>query len=321
MTMFSGIICSMKRLILLFLVRSSILCIFLSIAFPGVLLAQAPRQTEQQPGTTPVAATESATLAPTATPMPTPRVDITQTTEKTAGRLEEVLSEQNVGPPLPFNPLKYAIRASVGSGVPPNTIVLLLLLPLIVSLIAAARHVVGLRGFGIFLPASLAIVFAAIGPVVGIGLFMVIVLVSTGARLLLRKFKLKLQYLPRMALILWMVVGGVLLSLFAAPFIRHPDFTSVSIFPVLILVLLAEDFSKVQLGKSPRTALALASETIILSLVSYVVLTFESIQEFALLYPETLLIAVAAFNLLLGRYVGLRFIEYWRYRRLILKEK
>lgn len=268
-------------------------------------------------------ATESAIVSPTPspTPVPTPRVDITQTTDITVGRLEQLLRDQSLGPVLPFNPLKYAIRATVDAGVPPNTIVLLLLLPLVVALIAAARHIAGLRGFGIFLPAALAIVFAAIGPVIGIGLFMVIVLVSTFARLLLRKLKIKLQYLPRMALILWFVVGGVLLSLFAAPIIRHPDFTNVSIFPLLILVLLAEDFSKVQLGKSPRTAITLASETIILSLISYLFLTFESLQEFALLYPETLLIGVLVFDFLMGRYVGLRFIEYWRYRKLIMREK
>lgn len=299
----------MKNLVLLFFL--------LSLLIPNPAHAQPLVATEEGE------ATSSATPEPTpsSTPVPTPRVDITQTTEITAGRLEQILEDQKLGPVLPFNPVKYAIRATVDAGVPPNTIVLLLLLPAVVAIIAGARHVVGIRGFGIFLPASLAIVFAAIGPIVGIALFMVIVVVSTYARILLRKLKVKLQYLPRMALILWMVVGGVLLTLFLAPVIRHPDFTSVSIFPVMILVLLAEDFSKVQLGKSPRTAIALASETIILSLVSYLFLTLESLQEFALLHPEALLIVVAFFDIILGKYVGLRFIEFWRFRRLILEEK
>lgn len=289
----------------------------------SVLLPTGKDATDSGEATSSAESTAAGELVPTPTPSPepTPRVDITQTTEVTIGRLEKLLSEQELGPAFPFNPVKYAIRGSVGAGVPPNTIILLLLLPLVVAFIAAARHVVGIRGFGIFLPASLAIVFVATGPVVGIGLFLVIVLVSTLARMLMRKLKVKLQYLPRMALILWMVVGGVLLSLFAAPFIRHSDFTNVSIFPVLILVLLAEDFSKVQLGKSARTAVTLASETIILSLVSYIFLTMEMIQEFAILYPETLLISVVAFDIIMGRYVGLRFLEYWRYRKLILREK
>lgn len=266
-------------------------------------------------------ATESAEATMSAalkqTPFPTARPDITQSTEETLGPLEELLREQNLSSPNPFNFVRYAIRSSVEAGVPANTIVLLLLLPLVVSLIAAARHIVGLRGFGIFLPAALGIVFLATGPVIGIAIFLVIVLVSTFVRIGLRKLKIKLQYLPRMSLMLWFVVVGVLATLFMAPIIQHPDFTNVSIFPVLILVLLAEDFSKVQLGKSAKTAINLASETIVMGLVSYVFLTTEALRYFALLNPEVLLASVLILDILLGKYVGLRIVEYWRYRKLL----
>jgi len=118
-------------------------------------------------------------------------------------------------------------------------------------------------------------------------------------------------------MILWFVVLGVLAVLFAAPFIRQPNLANVSIFPVLILVLLAEDFSRVQLGKSIKTAINLTTESLILALVSYVFLTFKSLQIFALLNPELLLLGVFIVDLMLGRYIGLRFIELWRFRKLI----
>ncbi len=200
---------------------------------------------------------------------------------------------------------------------PPNTIILLLLLPMVAAVIASARHLLGIRGFGIFLPAALSIVFVATGPVVGIALFLLIVAVSTMARMALRKLKIKLQYLPKMALLLWFVSIGVLGVLFSTPIIQHPDLTNVSIFPVLVLVLLAEDFSRVQSGKSAKTAINLATETLILSLASYVLLTLKPMQEFALLNPEILLLIVIAIDYLVGKYVGLRFIELWRFRRLI----
>lgn len=292
------------------------LILFFVFAFSVRVNAQIPEEATESSE-----ATASASIEPSPTPEPTPRIDITQTTEESIGPFEELLARQQVNSILPFNFIKYAVHNAVEAGVPPNTIILLLLLPLVIAIIAATRHVVGLRGFGIFLPAALAIVFVAIGPIIGIILFMVIVLISTYARIALRKAKIKLQYLPRMSIILWFVVLGVLGILFLAPIIRHPDFTSVSIFPVLILVLLAEDFSKVQLGKSPRTAIALASETIVMALVSYIFLTFESLQRFALLNPEILLLIVLVVNILIGKYVGLRFVEYWRFRKLILKEK
>lgn len=253
------------------------------------------------------------------TPVPTtqPRQDITKETVETVEPLKKLLDEQVLGSLFPSNFIKYAIRGAVDAGVPPNTIVLLLLLPGIASIIAVARHIVGIRGFGIFLPAALAVSFVAIGPPLGIVLFLVIVFVSTSVRMILRKTKIKMQYLPRMAILLLFVVLGLLMVLFAAPIIKHPALTNVSIFPVLILVLLAEEFSKVQLGKSAKVAINLTSETLILALFSYVFLTTNFIQRVALLYPEIWIIFLFVFNILIGRYVGLRIIERIRFRKLL----
>lgn len=262
-------------------------------------------------------ASPSATLAP---PSPSPvaeRPDLTQKTESTVEPLRKILDSQVLGRVLPSNVFKYAIRQAVGAGVPVNTIVLILLLPLIATVIAAIRQLVGLRGFGIFLPASLSVVFVATGPVVGIVLFLVIVVISTATRMFLRKAKIKLQYLPRMALILWTVSVGVLCVLFLTPIIRYPGLTNVSIFAVLILALLTEDFIRVQLGKSIRTAIRLTYETIILSTVSYIFLTYESIQQYALLHPEIYLGVLFLTDFVLGRYTGLRVMELWRFRKLI----
>lgn len=288
----------------------------------GVVNAQTPLRSPSFAGRSPTPIVSptiepTPTVTPEPTLAPTPQPDITQNNEETVGPLEQLLRDQPVGQLGPTNFLKHAIRNAVDAGVPANTIVLLLLMPVVAAIIAGARHLVGLRGFGIFLPAALSIVFLAIGPVVGIGLFLIIVSVATVTRLIMRKLKLKLQYLPRMALILWATIIGVLVALFAAPILRQPGILNVSIFPVLILTLLAEDFTKVQLGKSFRTAIDLTFETLILALASYFFLTVKPMQEFALLNPEVLLLAVAIFDLVIGRYVGLRVLEYWRFRKLI----
>lgn len=251
------------------------------------------------------------------TPFSFSKIDITQKTREAAVPLEEILNEQKIDSVLPFNLIKYAIRNSVSAGVPANTIILLLLLPAVASLIAASRHLVGLRGFGIFMPAALSVVFVAIGPLIGILIFAVIIFFSTFFRIVTRKLKLRLQYLPRMAMLLWFVVIGVLGLLFSAPLLREIGLTNVSIFPVLILVLLAEDFSRVQLGKSVRTALNLTAETLVLALFSYFLLTLEPLRRYALLHPESFLFLVMVINILVGRYIGLRFMEYWRFRKLI----
>ena len=285
--------------------------LFLSSALPAKVSAQKAK-TLATP--TPVVS-PTPTIEPTETPVA--KVDITQKTEESVGPLEKLLREQKLGPVWPYNFLKYAIRNSVSAGVPANTIVLLLLLTAVAALIAASRHLIGLRGFGIFMPAALSVAFVAMGPILGITIFIVMIVFSTLFRMITRRLKLRLQYLPRMAMVLWFVVIGVLGILFLAPVIKQPDLKNISIFPVLILVLLAEDFSRVQAGKSIKTAINMTFETLILALSSFLLLTFSPLQKWALLNPELFLLLVLVFNLVVGKYVGLRFMEYWRFRKLI----
>ena len=120
-----------------------------------------------------------------------------------------------------------------------------------------------------------------------------------------------------MALIFWFVSFAVLGVLFAAPLIRWTALSNVSILAVLFLALLAEDFTRIQLGKGFKTAMSLTTETLILALISFAVLTFRPVQEFAILKPEIYLLAIFVFDLLLGRYAGLRLMELWRFRKLI----
>lgn len=234
------------------------------------------------------------------------------------GVLRAQVENMTLGPFL-IQPLRHAVKYAVLSGVSVETVVLILLLPIVGSLIAAFRHLIGLRGFGIFLPAAVSVVFLAIGPVVGFCLFLLIVSISTAFRFLVRKLKFHLQYLPRMSLTLSFVSMGVLIALLAAPYFPNIGIPEVSIFPVLIMVLLSEDFTKVQQGKSARVAVILASETLILALMCYTVLALKSVQIFAVENPGFILAGPVLFDLFLGRYTGLRLLELWRFRKLITK--
>lgn len=222
-----------------------------------------------------------------------------------------------MSPIFPDLPIYNATHSLINFGVPENTIVMLLLLPVVATFIAATRQIIGIRGFGIFLPAALSVTFVAIGPILGILLFTAIVIISTFVRLITRKLKLKLQYLPRMALILWFVSFGILGILFLAPFVNYASLLSVSVFPVLVLTLLVEDFIRIQIGKSLKTAFALTIQTLVLAFIAYLFLTYQPLQAFAFLNPEIILGSTFLVNILLGRYVGLRLTEYLRFKKLI----
>ena len=241
--------------------------------------------------------------------------DITERTSPVKGKLEAYLSQKQPGELNWKNFLQIAIRQAVDKGVSPNTIVLVLLFPLVAGLIAAGRHLLGFSGFGIFVPAMLAVALVATGIKVGLILFMVIYLTANLARVVTQK--LKLQYLPRMALLMWFISLGVLGVLLGAVNIEAiSSLSAASIFPILILMLLTENFIEVQTGKSRHEAANLILQTLIMAVATALLLRLDVIQRFVLLNPELFLLSVAAFDWYVGKYVGLRALEWVKFRKL-----
>lgn len=241
--------------------------------------------------------------------------DITETQGEAKGKLEQYVLEEITGPLTPTNIIQWAIRSAVMEGVPANTIVLVLLFPIVTALIAASRHLIGLRGFGIFTPAIVAVGFLATGLTAGFILFFTIITVATGARMIIRR--LKLAYLPRTSLLLWVVSLTVLVLLLLSPYLNLQDLAKLSIFPILLMVLLAETFIEVQSKRSRAEAIEMTLETLLLAVFSYFIMNLEIVQKLVITNPELTLIAVAVFNIFLGKFDGLRLMEYWRFRKII----
>ena len=241
--------------------------------------------------------------------------DLTETQGEAKGKLGKLLLDQELGPVSPVNFLRHAIRNGVERDVPANTIVLILLFPVVTAIIAASRHLFGLKGFGIFTPAVVSVGLLATGIVSGLLLFTVILLVATIGRVAVRR--LKLPYMPRTALLLWLVSLSVMGLILVAPYLNLLVLVELSIFPILLLVLLAETFIDVQNKRGMSQAVEMTAETLILATLSYFVMKLESVQTFVLLNPELVVVAVAVFNVFLGRFEGLRLMEYWRFRKIL----
>jgi len=244
--------------------------------------------------------------------------DITERESPVAGKLEGYLAEKDPGPLSWRNFLQHAIRRAVSQGVSPNTIVLVLLFPLVAGLIAGGRHLLGLTGFGIFVPAMLSVALVATGIRVGLVMFTVIWLVASLSRRITRK--LKLQYMPRMALLMWFVSIGVLGVLLGAVSINLGELSAISIFPILILMLLVENFIEVQVGKSRREAFRVTIQTMIMAVGAALMMRLDLVQRWVLLNPEIFLILIAGFNIYIGKYVGLRALEYLKFKELAKKK-
>jgi hypothetical protein len=262
---------------------------------------------------------EIATPAAIVEKQPLEKTNLTQPTDETKSKLQKVLDGNPVGELSWNNFLRYAITKAADNGVPINTIVLILLFPLVVAIVAAARHLIGVRGAGILTPALLSVAFLATGIWAGAALFIVILLVTVVGRTVLKS--LKLQYLPRVSLLLWVVSAGVFLTLFAASIWNISQLVTVGIFPILILMLLAETFIDIQAGRSGSEARALFFQTFALAMISSLLLGSEMVQRALLMWPEIIFFGVAIFDLFMGRYTGLRLSEYLMYRGIVKEDE
>ncbi len=230
-------------------------------------------------------------------------------------RMTSLLNSQQVESVLPFNFLKVGVRQAVEWGVSVNTVVLLFLFPLVASLVAFSRQVVGLNGFGMITPSLLAIAFLSTGGLVGIMMLIFVV----GAAILSKSMikKVRIPYLPKLAILLWMVSVSVLGLMLISGFGGLRSFLTIGIFPIILFMSVAETFIEAQITRSFNASLVMLLETVVLAFVSYKMMSSNMVQSVALLNPEIWLILILAINLLIARYKGLRFMEVWRFRKII----
>ncbi len=203
----------------------------------------------------------------------------------------------------------------LNEGVPFETIKLILILPIIATLIAFLRQVVGIKAFGIYTPLLVTFAFLATdGLKYGLLIFAMIILIGMLMRIALKSFRL--LYLPRVAIMLTVVALSILVILAISGSLKRTGLASVSIFPILIMITLVEKFIAVQIEKGDRAAILLATETLIISILGFYIASWETLIHFIAFYPWIILLTIP-FNILLGKWTGLRLSEYLRFGEII----
>lgn len=207
----------------------------------------------------------------------------------------------------------------VSNGVPIDTVILLLMLPVIVTLIAFFRQVIGIKAFGIYTPAIVTFAFLATRPVkYGIVVFVSVILVGMLMRYVLKR--LRILYLPRVAITLSIVAFSILLILGFGGSMHRTGLASVSIFPILIMITIVEKFVVTQIEKGDKTAILLALETLIISIAGFYLASWSVLIKAIIVYPWVILFTIPI-NILLGKWDGLRLTEYVRFREIFKQMK
>ncbi len=267
--------------------------------------------------TSKVQALEITTATVSAEITPVKEVDLTVPSQE-GDRLTKLMNGQKLSGWWGKDVLKIAMRKAVSEGVSPNTLVLLFLFPLVAALVAFSRQVVGVSGFGIITPALLSVAFLSTGGLVGLVLMIFILGVATFARMLIKK--VKIPYLSKLAILIWVISMAVLALLLMSPMIGLERLMSVGIFPIMLFVLLAETFIEAQITRSLSTSMWMTIETVILALVAYKLMSAPWIQSQVLLHPEISVIVILVVDIIIGKYKGLRLSEVWRFRKIVFRK-
>ncbi len=189
-----------------------------------------------------------------------------------------------------------------------------LMLPVGALVVVLFRNVIGVPTFGTFLPALIAASTAATGILWGIVSVLTVTVAVVLARMLLQR--LRLLHSPTLAILLTVVVVSMLGTSLFADHMQLNELARVSYFPIAVMAIAAERLYLAFVEQGPKSALQQLSGTLLVVLSCAVVMNSLALQVLVSGFPEVLLLVVAA-NIYLGRWVGVRVIEYWRFRRLL----
>lgn len=221
-------------------------------------------------------------------------------------RVAELRTERQHRRLMEFSVLDLPLRAQ-------SMYAILLLVPLGAFLVIVLRNVVGISTFGTFMPVLVAMAFRETRLLNGMILFTLIVALGLSIRFYLERLRLLL--VPRLAAVLTVVVMlMVLVSIFSHR-LGIETGLSVALFPMVIMAMTIERMSIVWEERGPGEAMKEGVGTLIASAVIYILMITPAVQYFVLVFPETLLVVLAAM-LLLGRYTGYRLTELVRFREL-----
>lgn len=213
-----------------------------------------------------------------------------------------------------WNSISYLVSFMISKGIPSNTIVLLLMLPIIATIIAILKQVVGITTFGLYTPSIITLSFLALGLKLGLVILFVIIITGALVRKMLDRFHL--LHIPRVAIVLTISTLIILLTLALGTYLGVSSIATIAVFPMLIMTTLAEKFATALGGRGFYAAILLMFETTAVSLICYYVVELRYLQNLILGHPEIILLLII-FNYILGRWTGLRLMEYVRFREVM----
>ena len=188
---------------------------------------------------------------------------------------------------------------------------ILLAVPIGIMVLVILRNVIGMKTFGTFMPVLMAMAFRQTDVLWGVALFTLV----CGLGLMVRFYleRLKLLLVPRLAAVVIVVIAIMaVLSVFSHK-LGFERGLSVALFPIVILAMTIERMSIVWEERGAKEAFQQTGGSLAVAVVCYLVMNLDIVRHLFFVFPELLLVVLAA-TLLLGRYTGYRLVELPRFK-------
>jgi len=188
---------------------------------------------------------------------------------------------------------------------------ILLAIPIGIMVLVILRNVVGMKTFCTFMPVLMAMAFRETDLVWGIALFSVV----CGFGLMVRFYleRLKLLLVPRLAAVVIVVIIIMAVMSVISHKLGFDRGLSVALFPIVILAMTIERMSIVWEERGAKEAFQQTFGSMAVAMICYGVMNLDIVQHLFFVFPELLLVILAA-TLLLGRYTGYRLVELPRFK-------
>lgn len=204
------------------------------------------------------------------------------------------------------------------AGISVDVLCIVLMLPFGAFVSVLLRNVVGLRTLGFFGPMLIAVAAMRSGLIWAIGGFLFVIVSILAFRLLTGP--LRLLHFPQQAATLTLTVISVVGLAAIGTLTGNLNLAHLTYLPIVVLTIATEQFFSMVDEEEPTEVLKVIIMTIIAIGLCYAVMSSYSLQRFALAFPESL-IAMICLDILIGCWMGIRLLEYLRFRWLTLPEK
>ena len=205
------------------------------------------------------------------------------------------------------------ILSLIKSGIPKETLYVLLIIPIIATLVIIAKQIIGIITFDLYILAFSIISLIAIGSIYGILILVIIFIFDTIIRHLLKP--VNIHYIAKTGISISIISLLIIYFMF---FIKNTVGinTSLPIYPILILILLTNSLSLNKIKKGDKKASLMYIESVIFIILVYFLIASNLVKTMIFDFPYISIFAIL-FDLYLGKITSLRLSEIIKFKNII----